>query len=67
MPFLKMGVTSAHFRHEGKVPDCTQVLKVVCRKSAKISALPLITLIGISLSCEAFDVFKDFISVKISN
>ena len=62
-----MRVTSAHLRREGKIPVSTHLLKEVCRKSAKSSAFSLIILVGMSLSCEALDVFKDLISFKISS
>ena len=54
----------AIFSDDGNSELAIQVLKLERMKSAKISELSLIILVGISLSCVPFDVGKFLISFK---
>ena len=64
--FLCNGVTSACFKHDGKIVDFMELLIILKMKFENISEFSLIILLGISAYWDALVSFNSLISVSIS-
>ena len=64
--FLCNGVTSACFKHDGKIEDFMELLILSQMKFENISEFSLIILVGISEYCDALFSFNSLISISIS-
>lgn len=60
-PFLKMGVTSAHFKQEGKFPDWRTSFKVEWMQLIRTVVFSFMILVGTSLFWVILDKPKDLI------
>ena len=67
LPFLKAGVTLACFRSDGNSELVTDVLKLECKKQAKMSVFFLMIAEGISVSWHALETSSFKISLNISS
>ena len=67
LPFFKNWVILACCRTDGNSELITYVLKLECKKMAKMSAFSLMTLEGISVSWHALETSRFKISLNISS
>jgi hypothetical protein len=60
-PFLKMGLTTENFSHDGNIPEAKDQLHMYAKGELTVSAHAFIILVRISSYLTALEHFKDLI------